>query len=73
MINRAQLLTDLQALLRKLEADLLERSDSFDVPEVGEIPLAFGKWYNYSFSIQNLKGPLEPPPAASLSELKVNS
>jgi hypothetical protein len=36
MIARAKLLTDLQALLRKLEADLLERSDSFDVPEVRE-------------------------------------
>ena len=36
MIDRAKLLNDLQALVRKLEADLLERSDSFDVPEVGE-------------------------------------
>lgn len=36
MINRAQLLNGSQVLLRKLEADLLERSDSFDVPEVGE-------------------------------------
>ena len=34
MINRAQLLSDLQRLLRNLEADLLERSDSSEVPEV---------------------------------------
>ena len=32
MINRAQLLADLQAVLRKLEADLLERSEA--MPEV---------------------------------------
>ncbi len=36
MIDRTKLLNDLQVLLRKLEADLLERSDSSDVPEVGE-------------------------------------
>ncbi len=36
MLDRTKLLTDLQALLRKLEADLLERSDSSNVPEVGE-------------------------------------
>jgi hypothetical protein len=35
MINRQALLADLQNVLRKLEADLLERSDSADVPEVG--------------------------------------
>lgn len=35
MIDRKALLTDLQALLRKLEADLLERADSNEVPEVG--------------------------------------
>ena len=37
MIDRAKLLSDLQKLLRTLETDLLERSDSFDVPEVGEM------------------------------------
>lgn len=36
MINRQALLTDLQSLLRKLEADLLSRTDSSEVPEVGE-------------------------------------
>lgn len=36
MINRQALLTDLQSLLRKLEADLLSRTDSAEVPEVGE-------------------------------------
>lgn len=36
MINRQQLLADLQSVLRKLEADLLERTDSDEVPEVGE-------------------------------------
>lgn len=36
MLDRAKLLTDLQALLRKLEADLLERSDSANVLEVEE-------------------------------------
>ena len=36
MINRQQLLTDLQSVLRNLEADLLDRTDSADVPEVGE-------------------------------------
>src|SRR5262245_30930092 len=35
MINRQALLSDLQELLRKLEADLLDRSDSAEVPEVG--------------------------------------
>src|SRR4029453_14228106 len=35
MIDRAQLLSDLQKLLRTLEADLLERSESGDVPEGG--------------------------------------
>ena len=36
MINRPRLLADLQALLRKLEADLQERIDSPDVLEVGQ-------------------------------------
>ncbi|MCC9608565.1 BREX-2 system adenine-specific DNA-methyltransferase PglX [Blastopirellula sp. JC732] len=36
MINRQALLSDLQSLLKKLEADLLERSKSSDVPEVGK-------------------------------------
>ncbi|MAX35349.1 MAG: SAM-dependent methyltransferase [Gimesia sp.] len=36
MINRSELLSDLQSLLRKLEADLLERTSSAEVPEVGE-------------------------------------
>ncbi|MEZ5941185.1 MAG: hypothetical protein R3C18_07325 [Planctomycetaceae bacterium] len=36
MINRQVLLSDLQSLLRKLEADLLERTTSSEVPEVGE-------------------------------------
>ncbi|WP_242022326.1 BREX-2 system adenine-specific DNA-methyltransferase PglX [Gimesia chilikensis] len=36
MINRSALLSDLQKLLKRLEADLLERSDSPDVPAVGE-------------------------------------
>jgi hypothetical protein len=35
MINRQSLLSDLQKLLQKLEADLLERSVSAEVPEVG--------------------------------------
>jgi REP element-mobilizing transposase RayT len=35
MINRQTLLSDLQRLLPRLEADLLERSESTDVPEVG--------------------------------------
>jgi hypothetical protein len=35
MINRQTLLSDLQKLLQKLEADLLERSMSAEVPEVG--------------------------------------
>ena len=36
MINRQLLLSDLQKQLKKLEADLLERSESADVPEVGK-------------------------------------
>ena len=36
MINRQALLSDLQSLLKKLEADLLDRSKSSDVPEVGQ-------------------------------------
>ncbi len=36
MIDRAALLSDLQKLLQRLEADLLARSESADVPEVGE-------------------------------------
>ncbi len=36
MINRQALLSHLQAILRKLEADLLVRTDSAEVPEVGE-------------------------------------
>jgi hypothetical protein len=36
MINRHALLSDLQGLLRSLEADLLERSDLAEVPEVGQ-------------------------------------
>jgi hypothetical protein len=36
MIDRGKLLSDLKSLLRKLEADLLERSESRDVPEVGQ-------------------------------------
>ena len=36
MIDRQALLSDLQKLLKKLEADLLERSESADVPEVGD-------------------------------------
>lgn len=35
MIDRIKLLNDLQKLLTKLEADLLERSESSDVPDVG--------------------------------------
>ncbi|MFM9965985.1 MAG: DNA methyltransferase, partial [Planctomycetaceae bacterium] len=35
MIDRSKLLSDLQKLLTKLEADLLERSESSDVPDVG--------------------------------------
>ena len=35
MIDRSKLLSDLQKLLTKLEADLLERSESADVPDVG--------------------------------------
>ena len=37
MIDRQQLLHDLQRLLRVLEADLFERSASVDVPEVGRM------------------------------------
>ena len=36
MLNRPALLSDLQKLLKKLEADLLERSESAEVPEVGD-------------------------------------
>jgi len=36
MINRQQLLSDLQRLLRILETDLLNRSESSEVPEVGQ-------------------------------------
>jgi hypothetical protein len=36
MIDRTKILTDLQAVLRNLEADLLERSESEEVSEVGE-------------------------------------
>ena len=35
MLDRKQLLSDLQGLLTKLEADLLERSESAEVPDVG--------------------------------------
>ena len=35
MIDRVALLKDLQKLLTKLEADLFERSESSDVPDVG--------------------------------------
>ena len=35
MIDRKKLLDDLQKLLKKLEADLLERSESAEVPDVG--------------------------------------
>ena len=35
MIDRKELLGDLQKLLKKLEADLLERSESAEVPDVG--------------------------------------
>ena len=35
MIDRQALLSDLQAVLKRLEADLLERSESAEVPEVG--------------------------------------
>ena len=34
MINRQQLLADLQKFLKRIEADLLERSESTEVPEV---------------------------------------
>jgi len=36
MIDRSTLLSDLQKLLQRLEADLLERSNSDEVPEVGQ-------------------------------------
>lgn len=36
MIDRITLLADLQGLLRTIEADLLERSNSKEVPEVGQ-------------------------------------
>jgi hypothetical protein len=35
MIDRQKLLTDLQGVLETIEADLLERSDSSEVPDVG--------------------------------------
>ena len=35
MIDRAAFLADLQKLLKRLEADLLERSQSTEMPEVG--------------------------------------
>jgi len=35
MIDRTKLLSDLQRLLKTLETDLLERSDSADVPDMG--------------------------------------
>jgi hypothetical protein len=37
MIDRIALLSDLQSLLKRLEADLLERSESSDVPDVGQM------------------------------------
>ena len=40
MINRPRLLSDLQALLRRLETDLQERIDSTEVPEVRQRLLA---------------------------------
>ena len=36
MIDREKLLSDLQGVLKRLETDLLDRSDSSEVPEVGE-------------------------------------
>jgi hypothetical protein len=36
MIDRQSLLSDLQSLLKRLEADLLERSESAEVAEVGQ-------------------------------------
>ena len=36
MIDRQSLLADLQKLLQRLEADLLQRSESAEVPEVGQ-------------------------------------
>jgi hypothetical protein len=36
MIDRQKLLTDLQGVLKTIEADLLERSESSDVPDVGQ-------------------------------------
>ncbi len=36
MINRSALLSDLQKLLKTLEADLLERSESVELPDVGD-------------------------------------
>ncbi len=41
MIDRGKLLSDLQSLLRKLEADLLERSESLELQEEGINLLAF--------------------------------
>ena len=36
MIDRIALLSDLKKLLQRLETDLLQRSESADVPEVGK-------------------------------------
>ena len=36
MIDRGALLSDLQSLLKRLEADLLERSESSEMPDVGQ-------------------------------------
>src|SRR5262249_18574733 len=36
MIDRKELLTNLQSLLKTVEADLLERSESSEVPDVGQ-------------------------------------
>lgn len=49
MINRLQLLSDLQSLLRTVEADLLERSESRDVPEVGD-------WLRSEYEKEKLAG-----------------
>ena len=36
MIERKRLLSDLQTLLKRIEADLLQRSEASDLPEVGQ-------------------------------------
>ena len=36
MINRQALLSDIQGLLKHIEADLLDRSTSLEVPEIGQ-------------------------------------